>query len=479
MVQAYVMKRLKAVLRGPVPRWLRPSAGLVTCLFVACVAGPASSVADEAARPPNVLLVCADDLGLGELGCQGQTRIATPHIDALAARGRRYAQAYSGAPVCAPSRCMLLTGRSSAMAQVRDNRELPGEGQQPLVAGTPNLARALRAQGYATALVGKWGLGPVGSSGDPRAQGFERFLGYACQRHAHDHTPAWLWEDERRVELAPGTYAPDLFLSRALDFVRTRGDERPFFLMYATTIPHMALEVPEDSLTEYRGRFEETPYAGGKGYTPHPTPRAAYAAMITRFDRDLGALLAELERRGELERTIVLVTSDNGATHDVGGADTAYFDSTGGLRGRKGSLHEGGLRVPLVVAGPRVAPGVSQRVVVGWDIPNTILELCGASPLAGEGLSHAVELAGGSQAPRGPIAWEFPGYGGQRAARIGDWKVVQRGLAQRRDAPIEVYDLGRDPGETRDLAGERGDVVEVAKGLWTATTPSNVDGGSR
>ena len=429
-------------------------------------------VSPPPARPPNVLLVVADDLGWGELGCYGQTKYATPVIDGLAARGRRYTRAYSGAPVCAPSRCTLLTARSNAHAQIRDNHELPGEGQAPLAAGTPNLARSLRAAGYATALVGKWGLGPVGSSGDPRAQGFERFYGYACQRLAHDHTPAWLWSDDVQEPLAPGTYAPDRFREEALAFVRTRGDERPFFLMYATTIPHMAMEVPEDSLAAQRGRFEETPYDGKRGYTPHPTPRAAYAAMIARFDRDLGELLAELERRGELSNTLVVVTSDNGATHDVGGVDTEFFASTAGLRGRKGSVHEGGLRVPLVAAGPRVAPGVDAHHVVGWDLAPTLLEWCGAQPLAGEGASFAASLRGDLCEPRPPIAWEFPGYGGQRAALLGRWKAVQQGLAKDPQAPVALYDLDADPRETTDLAARHPDLVEQARALWADREPA-------
>ena len=479
-MQVHVQNRFKGIVR----RWraLAPvcTAWLLAWWLCACASGEnhpvaaSNAPADAPVRPPNILLVYADDLGFGELGCQGQTLIATPHIDRLVARGRRYTQAYTGAPVCAPARCMLLTGRASGEAQVRDNLELPGEGQQPLAAGTPTLPGALRAAGWATALVGKWGLGPVGSSGDPRAQGFDRFFGYACQRHAHDHSPAWLREDDRKVELAPGTYAPDLFLERALDFVRTRGDERPFFLMYATTIPHMAMEVPEDSLAEYRGRFEETPYTGGKGYTPHPTPRAAYAAMITRLDRDIGALLAELERRGELERTLVVVTSDNGPTHDVGGVDTSFFDSTGGLRGRKGSVHEGGLRVPLIVAGPGVAQGLSDRIVVGWDLAGTLLELCDAPSIGGEGVSFASELSSGVGEPRAPVAWHFPGYGGQRAARMGRWKAVQRGLAKDADAAIELYDLDADPGESRDLAARHPDVVDAARRLWRERSESPV-----
>lgn len=448
---------------------------LAALLLGVVVALVACAPLKTSARPtgrPNVLLVVADDLGWGELGCYGQTKFATPAIDALAAGGRRYTRAYSGAPVCAPSRCTLLTGRSSAHAQVRDNHELPGEGQQPLAEGTPNLARRLRDAGYATALVGKWGLGPTGSSGDPRAQGFERFYGYACQRHAHDHTPSYLWSDDRKEELAPGTYAPDRFRDEALRFVRERGDERPFFLMYATTIPHMAMEVPEDSLAEYRGRFEETPYDGKKGYTPHPTPRAAYAAMIARFDRDLGVLLAELERRGELSNTLVIVTSDNGATHDVGGVDTQFFASTGGLRGRKGGVHEGGLRVPLVVAGPGVAPGVDAQHVVGWDLAPTILEWCGAPPLAGEGVSCAASLRGERCEPRAPIAWEFPGYGGQRAALIGRFKAVQRGLAKDKQAPVELYDLEADPRETTDLAASHPELVAQARRLWAEREPA-------
>lgn len=426
---------------------------VAAALWATLVGGACASVGSPKGPvpSPNVLLIYADDLGYGELGCYGQTKIATPHLDALAARGQRYTRAYTGAPVCAPARCMLLTGRAAGSAQVRDNVELQPEGQKPLATGTPNLARSLQAAGYATGLYGKWGLGPVGSSGDPNAQGFDQFYGYACQRHAHSHTPEWLWRNQTREPLPPGTYAPDRFRDEALAFLRTRG-ERPFFVMYATTIPHMAMQVPEDSLAQYAGTFPETPYTGGRGYTPHPTPRAAYAAMITRLDRDVGILLAELERRGELDRTIVMVTSDNGPTHDVGGVDTEFFASSGGLRGRKGSVYEGGLRVPLLVAGPGIATAVSDRHIAGWDLANALLDLCGVPQLAGEGESFAPTLRGVAQTPRSPIAWDFPGYGGQRAVLMGDWKAMQRGLAKNPNAPWELYNLANDPAEARDVA---------------------------
>jgi len=430
---------------------------------------------------PNVLLIYADDLGYGELGCYGQTKIATPNLDALAAAGRRYTRAYTGAPVCAPARCMLLTGRAPLAAQIRDNVEVQPEGQKPLAADTPNLARSLRAAGYATALYGKWGLGPVGSSGDPNAQGFEQFYGYACQRHAHSHTPAWLWRNQTREPLAPGTYAPDRFRDEALEFVRTRG-ERPFFLMYATTIPHMAMQVPEDSLAEYAGRYGETPYTGGRGYTPHPTPRAAYAAMITRLDRDVGVLLDELRRRGELERTVVVFTSDNGPTHDVGGVDTEFFASAGGLRGRKGSLYEGGVRVPLLVAGPTWGlsdgPSVSDRHIANWDLANTLLDLCGQPRLPGEGESFAPSLRGEPQEPRSPIVWDFPGYGGQQAVLMGEWKALRRGLAKTPDAPWELYHLPTDPTEQTDLSAQHPDLIAEASRLGPDTPRQGHDTGN-
>ncbi|HSQ79115.1 MAG TPA: sulfatase-like hydrolase/transferase, partial [Candidatus Bathyarchaeia archaeon] len=281
--------------------------------------GPAACRTSGPAAP-NIILILADDLGYSQLGCYGETRIRTPHIDRLAAEGTRFTQAYSGSPVCAPSRCALLTGLHTGHAQIRDNREVQPEGQAPLAAGTPTLPRLLRAEGYATGLVGKWGLGYPGSEGEPLAQGFDFFFGFNCQRQAHNHYPAELWRNRERVRLEGNDggptgrqYAPDLFEAEALSFISSnrRG---PFFLFFATTVPHLALQVPDYSLAEYAGIWPEVPYDGSRGYQPQAKPRAAYAAMVSRFDRSVGRIMERLGELGLDRNTLVLFGSDNGPT---------------------------------------------------------------------------------------------------------------------------------------------------------------------
>jgi arylsulfatase len=302
-------------------------------------------------------------------------------------------------------------------------------------------------------------------------QGFDRFFGYNCQRHAHNHYPTYLWDDREKLELKgnPGEstgeqFAHDLFEAEALRFIRDHKAE-PFFLFLPFTLSHVALQVPADSLAEYAGRFEETPYTGGRGYQPHPTPRAAYAAMVTRMDRTVGRLLAALRESGIDDDTLVIFTSDNGPTHDAGGADSGFFRSAGGLRGLKGSVYEGGVAAPLLVRWPgRVEPG-STCDFVGYfpDMAPTLMELIGAKgglPPGLDGLSFAPSLLGrpDRQEQHEFLYWEFASYGGQQAVRLGPWKGVRQNL-RKHDAPIELYNLDDDPAETRDLSAERPEVV--------------------
>jgi arylsulfatase A len=427
-------------------------------------------------RKPNIVLILADDLGYSQLGCYGETKIRTPHIDRLAAEGTRFTQAYSGSPVCAPSRCVLLTGRHTGHAHVRDNLEIQPEGQTPLPAGTPTLPRSLRAAGYATGLVGKWGLGFPGSSGEPLAQGFDVFFGFNCQRKAHNHYPPELWRNAERIRLEGNDggptgrqYAPDLFEREALDFITTNR-ERPFFLFFATTVPHLALQVPEDSLAEYDGAWPETPYDGRKGYQPQSRPRAAYAAMVTRFDRSVGRIMALLGKLGLDEDTLVLFASDNGPTFDVGGYDAAFFGGANGFRGEKGTVYEGGIRVPFIARRPGVVPAgrVSDDVLSFQDVLPTVLDIAGAAvriPADVDGASRLPELRGAGLGPIRPVYIEFPGYGGQQMVRIGRAKAVRRDLLAHPDAPIELYDLLRDPGETTDVAALNEDLLRGMRTL--------------
>ena len=270
------------------------------------------------ADKPNIVYILADDLGYGELGCYGQQKIRTPRLDALAAQGMRFSQHYTGAPVCAPARCVLMTGKHSGRTTIRDNREHKPEGQEPIGGAEVTLAEMLREQGYATGGFGKWGLGFPGSEGDPLAQGFDHFFGYNCQRHAHNFYPTYLWDDDRRIELAGNTngrtgetYAHDVIVDAALAFLRANKD-RPFFLYAPFTLPHLALQAPDEAIAEYRGKWEETPYRGNS-YQHHDTPRACYAAMITHLDKTVGLLLDELERLGLSDQTLVLFSSDASA----------------------------------------------------------------------------------------------------------------------------------------------------------------------
>lgn len=423
---------------------------------------------------PNIVLVFADDLGYAELGCYGQKKIRTPNIDRIAAEGIRFTDYYAGSAVCAPSRCMLMTGKHAGHAFVRDNREVKPEGQHPLAADETTIAEVLKKHGYATAAIGKWGLGPPQSSGDPLAQGFDFFYGYNCQRHAHNHYPAFLYRNAEREALEGNDrgltgkqYSHDLFEREALRFIDEHKDG-PFFLYLAAAIPHLAIQVPEDSLADYKDQWDDPPYEGGKGYLPHPHPRAGYAAMITRFDRTVGRILDRLKQHGIDDNTIVIFTSDNGPTYDrLGGSDSAFFESAGPFRGFKGSLYEGGIRVPLVVRWPgKIAAGsTSDFPCAGYDWMPTLCELAGAESPAGiDGVSLAGLFAGREPPDRDFLYWEFPSYTGQQAVRWKQWKGIRRNLAKGK-VETQLYDLAADPGESKNVAADNPDIVAKIEGI--------------
>jgi arylsulfatase len=436
----------------------------------------------EQARP-NIVLIMADDLGYGELGCYGQKVIKTPRLDELARSGLRFTDFYCGSPVCAPSRCVLMTGKHSGHAAVRNNRQVPKlfpelrakygwdfPGQQPLPDEEVTVAELLKAAGYATGAVGKWGLGMCGTSGDPNRQGFDLFYGNLDQVQPHNHYPAYLWRNDNKEPL-PGnnhtatgkTYAQDKFTEEAVKFLRERKDG-PFFLYLPFTIPHLSIQVPESSLAPYKDKIPEAAYKHtSKGYYKHPTPRAAYAAMITHMDAAVGKVVDELKSLGLAENTLVLFTSDNGPTFGrLGGADSDFFNSAGPLRGRKGATYEGGIRVPLIAYWPgKIAGGRESNHIGGFqDMLPTLCDVAAAQkPTDIDGISFVPTLLGsGQQRAHEYVYWEFAAYEQQQAVRSGKWKIIRSGV-DKGDTPFELYDLSRDIGEQHDVAARHPEIV--------------------
>ena len=358
--------------------------------------GLAAFGALHAQQKPNIIYILADDLGYAELGCYGQQKIETPNIDRLAENGIRFTQHYSGSPVSAPSRAILLTGKHSGHAYIRGNDEMPErgdvwnhtamladstlEGQRPLPAGTVTFPKLLQQAGYTTAMVGKWGLGYPGSEGTPNKMGFDFFYGYNCQRQAHTYYPPFLYRNENREYLQnkllpPHTpldkgadpmqlssydkytqqqYSPDLMLTEIKSFV-TENKNNPFLLRWTTPVPHVPLQAPQKWIDYYLKKFgDEKPYIGESGYFPTRYPRATYAAMISYFDEQIGELIAELKRQGIYDNTLIIFTSDNGPSFN-GGADSPWFDSAHPFKSERGwgktSLREGGIRVPMIAHG--------------------------------------------------------------------------------------------------------------------------------
>jgi arylsulfatase A len=440
---------------------------MLLALLPGCGAPPPSAdPAPGSSRPPNIIFILADDLGYGELGCYGQKRIQTPRIDRMAAEGMKFMNAYAGNTVCAPSRCALMTGMHPGHGWVRDNRSVGVEGQTALPASTVTIAKLLQSAGYATGAMGKWGLGGPGTEGDPNRQGFDLFYGFNCQSHAHNHYPSYLWRNDQREPLKgnDGTYkgrqfSHDLFEKEALAFIEAHRS-RPFFLYVPFTIPHVSIQVPDDALAPYLD-WEEKPYWGEKGYLPYPRPRAGHAGMITRMDRSVGRILDLVSRLGLDENTIVFFSSDNGSIDLVGGHDLKFFQGNGPLRGEKGQLTEGGLRIPFIARWPgKIRPGSSVDAPLAfWDLLPTLCDLARiGKPDDIDGVSFASTLLGGPAPRRDFLYWEFPGYGGQQAVRMGRWKALRTGL-MKGPAPTQLYDLEQDQGETRDVAAQHPDVV--------------------
>jgi arylsulfatase A len=414
----------------------------------------------RAGRRPNIIFIQADDLGYGDLSVYGQRHFRTPNLDRMAAEGIRFTSYYAGSTVCAPSRAALMTGLHTGHGRIR------GNGDHALLPEEVTVGEVLQAAGYRTAVFGKWGLGTAGTNGRPDRQGFDESLGILDHTHAHRQYTSHLWKngEELPIDLEKD-YVNDLFTRATVDFIEQRKSE-PFFIYLAFTSPHAELRVPEDSLAEFRGRFEEKPFRNEKadavatavparerrpsiGYRSQETPRAAFAAMVTRLDRHVGEVLASLRRAGVDEETIVFFTSDNGP-HREGGADPDFFDSNGPFKGIKRDLYEGGIRVPMIVRWPgRIRAGqVSDHPWAHWDFLPTAAAIAGGTAPRVDGISRLPTLLGKRQPPAPYLYWEFFERGFDQALRAGDWKAVRRGA----DGPVELYDLRSDPGETRDLA---------------------------
>ena len=450
---------------------------LFTTVILSMFIGSSATATDEPGTPPNIVFIMADDLGYGDLGCFGQQSIRTPQLDAMAADGTCFTSAYAGGTVCAPSRCVLLTGRHGGHAVIR------GNGRVPLPAEEVTMAEVLRDHGYHTAMIGKWGQGLLGDSGEPTAQGFDEYFGYLHRGHAHNYYPEFLIRNGEKVMLdnvvpdaypsgagkasEKNTYSHDLFVADALRFIDEHRGE-PFFLYLPLTIPHANNEAGREGM--------EVPELGGYAAENWPAPQKGTAAMITRMDHGVGEILDRLDAHGIAENTIVIFTSDNGP-HREGGNEPDFFDSNGPLRGIKRSMHDGGIRVPTIVRWPG-------RVPAGWtcgvpwsfaDLMPTLVEAAGISETAlPEGLDGTSVLASWTGSPQDLedryLYWEFHERGFRQAARRGRWKAVRN---TGEGTPLELYDLATDVGESENVASEHPEVVAAFEAyLAEARTPS-------
>jgi arylsulfatase A-like enzyme len=425
--------------------------------FSTAVAASALSFAQQSSRRPNIVFILADDLGYGDLSCYGQERLSTPNIDRIAKQGTRFTQAYAGSTVCAPSRCALMTGRHTGHCRVRGNRNP----EVPLQPEDLTVAEALKKGGYRTGIFGKWGLGYTGTPGVPNKKGFDEFFGYHTQLQAHTYYPHNLYDNQNDFTIAAnfGTksrrYAPDLITERALKFI---DDSRanPFFLYFASTIPHANNELGRDT-----GDGMEVPDYGEFASRDWPNPEKGFAAMMARLDRDVGRVLDKLRETGVENNTVVMFSSDNGP-HQEGGHNNKFFRSSGPLRGIKRDLYEGGIRVPFLARWPGVtaAGSVSDQPVAFWDVLPTLAEIGGgAAPSGLDGQSFVPALRGEQLLGERVFYWEFHEGGFNRAIRFGEWKAIQFG----KEGPIELYDLKSDPGERTDLAASKPEVVATVR----------------
>jgi arylsulfatase A-like enzyme len=433
--------------------------------FLTSMAASAAFAQSRAAKP-NILFILADDLGYGDLGCYGQKLIATPNIDKLASEGIRFMQFYCGSTVCAPSRCSLMTGKHTGHARIRGNARVD------LLPEDVTSAEVLKDAGYHTGLVGKWGLGTAGRSGVPNRQGFDEFYGVLDQKHAHTQYPTQLWDNEDETFLdgnfgpARTDYVQEVYTKRALKFLE-QNKGGPFFLYLSYTTPHA-----NNELTKQSGNGMEVPGDHPYSTKSWPKPDRDFAGIVSRLDRDVGAVLAKLRELDVEQNTLVMFASDNGP-HREGGNHPDFFDSNGPVRGIKRDLYDGGIRTPFLVRWPGItkASSVSNEVCAFWDLLPTLAEVVGEKPPAGlDGMSIIGAMKGEKLPSRTYLYWEFHENGFSQAVRMGNWKGVR---LKNRHAPIQLYDLVTDLGETQDVAASHADIVKrISEIMNSARTDS-------
>jgi arylsulfatase A-like enzyme len=429
----------------------------------------------------NIVYIIADDLGYGDLSCYGQKQFTTPRIDSLAKEGLKFTQHYAGSTVCAPSRCVLMTGKHTGHSYVRGNRRAPdGFADWPIASEVVTVAEILKKHHYTNGAFGKWGLGNPNNEGSPLKHGFDEFFGYYSQADAHNYYPPYLHHNDKKIELDRNTYSHDLIVTEALRFIRENKD-RPFFCYLPFTIPHAAMQVPEEYITPWREKYAEFEEVNVKYSSADPVknPVAAFPAMLNKLDETVGQVLDLLKELGLEKNTIVIFTSDNGPHHE-GGHRSDLFDSNGLLTGYKRDLTEGGIRVPFLVRwSSKIKPEtVTEHISAFWDFFPTVCELVGEPLSEGlDGISYLPTLLGNTkqQKQHEYLYWEFYEQGGKRAARIGDWKGIQLNVSKNPDGPIAVYNLRNDLAETTDLSKEHTELVEQFRKLFeNAHTPSDI-----
>lgn len=427
---------------------------------------------------PNIIFIFADDLGYGDVGCYGQQKIETPNIDKLAAGGMKFTQFYSGSTVCGPARSSLMTGLHTGHTAIRGNKPYPPEGQTPLPDSVITFASILQQNGYATAAFGKWGLGFIDNSGDPNKKGFDHFYGYNCQSLAHDYFPLYLWDNHTKVDLSinktyDSVYSASLIHSKAIEYIRQAGD-KPFFMYLPYTLPHGDVIGPHDDMYQYYAKkFNEAPLTGSnlkkRDHTVNaePLPHAQFAAMVGRLDRYVGEIVKAIAEKGIAENTLIIFTSDNGP-HKENGGDPEFFNSNGIYKGIKRDLYEGGIRVPFIAYWPgKIKPAVTDMTAALWDMYPTFLQLAGARDARTiDGISLVPTLLQKKkQQQHAYLYWEFHENDGRQAVLWKNWKAVKLNVSKDPQAPVELYDLEKDPAETLNLASENPGLVKKMAGL--------------